>query len=99
MAMASRAPLKEFRFVTSKPRDTVALGSLKVGETARVLAFKGAERSYREKLLAFGLTPGTVVSVEREAPLGDPMELRVRGFALSLRRAEAAIVTVERLPG
>lgn len=74
----------------------VPLGSLGVGETGRVVALGRADRSYRERLLAFGLTPGTLISVERVAPLGDPLELRVRGFALSLRRGEADAVTVER---
>jgi ferrous iron transport protein A len=72
------------------------LGQLNVGDTVRVVGLDKADRSYREKLLAFGLTPGTLVSVERVAPLGDPLEVRVRGFALSLRRGEAAAVAVER---
>jgi ferrous iron transport protein A len=75
----------------------LTLGELRVGDTARVIALDKANRSYREKLLAFGLTPGTVLSVARVAPLGDPLEVRVRGFALSLRRGEAAAVTVERI--
>ncbi|MDX2142115.1 MAG: FeoA family protein [Rhodospirillaceae bacterium] len=83
--------------MTLNARQTVPLGTLKVGDTARVVAFRNADRSYREKLLAFGLTPGTLVSVERTAPLGDPLELRVRGFALSLRRGEADAVAVERV--
>jgi ferrous iron transport protein A len=78
------------------PAQHVPLGTLNVGESARVVALGRADRRYREKLLAFGLTPGTLVAVERVAPLGDPLELRVRGFALSLRRAEADAVMVER---
>jgi len=78
------------------PPGHIPLGSLKVGETGRIVALGRADRRYREKLLAFGLTPGTLISVERVAPLGDPLELRVRGFALSLRRGEADTVTVER---
>ncbi|MBL8642822.1 MAG: ferrous iron transport protein A [Rhodospirillaceae bacterium] len=74
----------------------VPLGALAVGESARIVALGRTDRRYREKLLAFGLTPGTIVSVERVAPLGDPLELRVRGFALSLRRGEADAVMVER---
>jgi len=77
--------------------EQISLGSLQVGESGRVVTLARVDRRYREKLLAFGLTPGTVVSVERVAPLGDPLELRVRGFALSLRKGEAAAVTVERL--
>jgi ferrous iron transport protein A len=74
----------------------ISLGRLQVGDSARVVSLSRADRRYREKLLAFGLTPGTLVSVERIAPLGDPLELRVRGFALSLRRGEADAVMVER---
>jgi ferrous iron transport protein A len=75
----------------------LTLGDLQVGDRARVVALGKTDRAYREKLLAFGLTPGTVLSVARVAPLGDPLELRVRGFALSLRRGEASVVTVERV--
>jgi ferrous iron transport protein A len=75
----------------------VHLGELTVGETGRVVALDKAQRAYREKLLAFGLTPGTLVSVARVAPLGDPLEIRVRGFALSLRKGEAEAVTVDRV--
>jgi ferrous iron transport protein A len=75
----------------------ISLGRLQVGDTARVVSLSRADRRYREKLLAFGLTPGTLISVERIAPLGDPLELRVRGFALSLRRGEADAVMVERI--
>jgi ferrous iron transport protein A len=78
------------------PLEPLSLGSLQVGDSARVISLSKADRRYREKLLAFGLTPGTLVSVERVAPLGDPLELRVRGFALSLRRGEADSVMVER---
>jgi ferrous iron transport protein A len=75
----------------------LTLGDLHVGDHARVVALGKTDRAYREKLLAFGLTPGTELSVTRIAPLGDPLEFRVRGFALSLRRGEAAVVTVERI--
>ena len=47
------------------------------------------------RVLEMGVLPGVRVEVVRFAPLGDPMEVRVRGFHLSLRRAEAATVTVE----
>ena len=78
------------------PLEHLSLGNLQVGQSGRVISLGKADRRYREKLLAFGLTPGTLVSVERVAPMGDPLELRVRGFALSLRRGEADTVMVER---
>lgn len=68
---------------------------LSVGEHAKVLGFKAGQRAYRQKLLAMGLTPGIEVQLVRVAPLGDPLELRVRGYAVSLRRAEAALLRVE----
>lgn len=46
------------------------------------------EKAVRKKLLAFGLTPGTELKLVRTAPLGDPLELKVRGYSLSLRKAE-----------
>ncbi|MBM3514039.1 MAG: ferrous iron transport protein A [Alphaproteobacteria bacterium] len=74
----------------------LSLGALQPGESGRVVALGKTDRQYRERLLSFGLTPGTTFDVVRMAPLGDPIEIRVRGFALSLRRGEAQAVTVER---
>lgn len=81
----------------SPPQETTKLGDLQPGDSARVLALAKDDRQYRERLLSFGLTPGTMFTVVRMAPMGDPIEIRVRGFALSLRRGEAAAVTVERV--
>ena len=57
----------------------------------------GGERTFRRRLMELGLVPGTKVSVEKIAPLGDPLELRARGCTLSIRAAEARAVDVERL--
>jgi ferrous iron transport protein A len=52
-------------------------------------------RDYKRKLLAMGLTPGTELRVTRHAPLGDPTEIEVRNFRLSLRKHEAdALITI-----
>ncbi len=75
----------------------MTLDELSVGDRARVLGFTEPGRAYRRRLLSMGLTPGIELSVARVAPMGDPMEIRVRGFALSLRRQEAGALTVERL--
>jgi ferrous iron transport protein A len=75
----------------------ITLDRLAVGDRARVIEFGDTPAPYRRKLLSLGLIPGAVLSVARLAPLGDPMEIRVRGFAMSLRRAEAAAIVVERL--
>lgn len=68
---------------------------LKTGQSARVTAIGKSDRVYRQRLLALGLLPGTVFTVQRLAPLGDPVEITVRGFSLSLRKAEAAILDIE----
>ena len=76
---------------------TATLGELKVGDAGHVRAFVKAGAAYRRKLLAMGLTPGTRFTVSRVAPLGDPIQLTIRGFQLSVRRHEAAVVEVNRL--
>jgi ferrous iron transport protein A len=70
------------------------LSTFKVGEKGKVIGLSKANRVYRQKLLAMGLTPGTHFVVNRMAPLGDPIELMVRGYGLSLRKGEAAILEV-----
>ncbi|MEJ2385837.1 MAG: FeoA family protein [Chromatiaceae bacterium] len=72
------------------------LKDLSVGEAGRVTGFEEGARSYRKKLLAMGLTPGTAFTITRVAPLGDPVEIAVRGFKLSLRKDEAAALRVEK---
>ena len=67
------------------------------GDRAAVLGFGAMPEYYRNRLLSMGLTPGTEFLVERRAPLGDPVEISLRGFRLSLRRAEAAQLRVLRL--
>lgn len=73
-----------------------SLGELTPGETGKVVGYSKGMTAYRERLLAMGLTRGTELTVERVAPLGDPVEITVRGFALSLRKDEAATVFVEK---
>lgn len=74
-------------------------GSLKemaVGDTGQVVGFTKGGKAYRKKLLSMGLTPGVEFSVTRYAPMGDPVEIQVRGFNLSLRKEEAEAVLIER---
>jgi Fe2+ transport system protein FeoA len=63
------------------------------------IARVGGTRAFRRRLMELGLVPGTAVEVVGVAPLGDPVELLVRGCSLSIRRAEAAQVAVEGPPG
>ncbi len=80
------------------PPASVTLADLRKGDTARIDAVTGAGASM-QRLLEMGLTTGTQVSVVRFAPLGDPMEVRVRGYLLSLRVADARSVRVTRTGG
>jgi Fe2+ transport system protein FeoA len=70
---------------------------LQVGDRAKVVRLSKANPVYRQKLLAMGLTPGTQFLVKRIAPLGDPIELHVRGYGLSLRKKEAQVLEIERV--
>jgi ferrous iron transport protein A len=76
--------------------EALTLAELKIGESGRVLGYAKTEAVYRRRLLAMGLTPRTEFSVVRVAPLGDPVEIRVRGSALTLRKDEAVALRIER---
>jgi len=72
----------------------MTLDHLRVGESARVTAV-GGQGALRQHILDMGVIPGSVVTLTKLAPLGDPMELKVHGYALSLRKADAARIEVE----
>lgn len=78
----------------SRKLRTVTLSELKVGATA-IVRRVGNARSVALRLLELGLLPGTEVEVLRRAPLGDPIEIRLRDYSLSLRIEEAKWVDVE----
>ena len=67
---------------------------MKVGDQATVIKLTG-EGQLRKRLLDMGLTKGVTVTVVRIAPLGDPIEIELRGFRLTLRKHEASIVELE----
>lgn len=78
---------------------TLTLADLNVGDRATVVGFRERDadpNSYANKLLRMGLIPGTTFEVLRRAPLGDPLEIQFRGFALALRPAEAGDLIVVR---
>jgi len=78
---------------------TVKLRDAAIGTTLRIIGYEPTARDYKRKLLAMGLTPGTEVRITRHAPLGDPTEITVRGFQLSLRKAEADALIVAPVTG
>jgi len=76
---------------------TLHLGDLAVGTKGRILGYEKTHRAYKSKLLSMGLTPSTEFTVIRVAPLGDPVEIQIRGFHLTVRKQEAEALQVERL--
>jgi len=70
------------------------LGSIPPGTVARIVRVSGGG-PLRKRLVEMGVLPGVVVEVVRFAPLGDPMEVRIRGMSLSLRRREASSIEVQ----
>ena len=76
---------------------SVCLESLKKGDSGKVIGFDKTGKAYRKRLLAMGLTPGTEFSVTRFAPMGDPVEIKLRGFSLTLRKNEAGVLLIEKI--
>ena len=72
----------------------MTLSDLHPGERVRITGFS-AESNYIAELQRLGLVPGTEFTVQRKAPLGDPIEVRVRGYSLALRPAEANELLIE----
>ncbi len=74
------------------------LSDLAIGQRAAIVEVKG-EGALRRRLLDMGLTPNTEVMVRKVAPMGDPIEIQLRGYELTLRVADAQNITVEGAAG
>ena len=74
--------------------ETRSLKSVNVGETVRVTKITG-EGAVKRRIMDMGITKGVEIFVRKVAPLGDPVEITVRGYELSLRKADAGNITVE----
>lgn len=70
------------------------LRDVKVGQTCRVLRLNG-EGAVKRRIMDMGITKGVEIHVRKVAPLGDPVEITVRGYELSLRKADAEMVEIE----
>ncbi len=70
------------------------LRQVKVGDTACVVKLHG-EGAVKRRIMDMGITKGTEVYVRKVAPLGDPVEITVRGYELSIRKADAEMIEVE----
>ena len=71
-----------------------ALSEFKIGESGVILSVDG-EKRVRRRLFDMGVTPGTEILPRKKAPLGDPIEIAIRGYELTLRNAEAACILME----
>lgn len=74
--------------------EKISLNNLKPKQKGKIIALKGSGAVHR-RLLDMGLVKGSVIEVERVAPLGDPIEVKIKGYDLSLRKEEAANIIVE----
>jgi Fe2+ transport system protein FeoA len=72
----------------------MTLDDMKPGASGRIVTVAGDARA-RRRIVDMGVTPGVLVEVKRVAPLGDPIEVRVRGYRLLVRKSEASHITVE----
>ncbi|MBS1400127.1 MAG: ferrous iron transport protein A [Firmicutes bacterium] len=70
------------------------LSDFAVGESGKILSVSGGG-AIRRRLFDMGVTPGADVVLRKKAPLGDPLEITIRGYELTLRKAEAACVEME----
>jgi ferrous iron transport protein A len=76
---------------------SINLKNLSAGDLGKIIGFDKTGKAYRKRLLAMGLTPGTHFSVTRFAPMGDPVEIKLRGFSLTLRKDEASVLLIEKI--
>ena len=72
----------------------MTLRQAKVGQTVKVLKLEGAG-AVKRRIMDMGITKGEDIYVRKVAPLGDPVEITVRGYELSLRKADAEMIVVE----
>lgn len=80
----------------AKTNDAPTLRDVRVGQTVTVRRVTGSGE-VRRRIMDMGLTKGTQVYIRRVAPLGDPIEVTVRGYELSLRKADAELVLIEEI--
>ena len=73
------------------------LKDIEIGSNVKVIGYTTKDRHYREKLLRMGLIKEAEFSITRKAPLGDPIEIKLKGFNLTLRKAEADALEVEEI--
>ena len=73
---------------------TTTLNEMTPGKKGRILKIAG-KGMIKKRIVDMGMVPGAVVEVERYAPLGDPIEIKVKGYHLSLRKEDASLIMIE----
>ena len=86
----------EYYMKTTGKEDTgmKTLKAAKIGETVKVVKLHG-EGAVKRRIMDMGITKGVEIYIRKVAPLGDPIEVTVRGYELSIRKADAAMIEVE----
>ena len=74
---------------------TMNIKDVNVGQSVKITGYEKTEKAYRHKLLAMGLIKGAEFTLTRKAPMGDPVEIKLRGFNLTLRRTESESMILE----
>ena len=77
-----------------KGETAMTLGDAKVGSTVVVTKIEG-DSAYKRRIMDMGITKGSELYIRKVAPLGDPVEITVRGYELSLRKEDAQMIEVE----
>lgn len=72
----------------------MTIGDLQIGEKGTIISV-GGEGALRLRLLDMGLIPGTVVQLQKVAPMGDPIQIRVRGYELTIRKEDAKMIDIQ----
>ncbi len=72
------------------------LKQVKIGETVKVVKLHG-EGAIKRRIMDMGITKGVEIKVQKVAPLGDPIEITVRGYELTLRKADADMIEIEKI--
>lgn len=73
----------------------VSLDQLKIGQSGKVIKIEGSTEQLRRRLIDMGIISGTQISMCKRAPMGDPIEIRLRGYQLTIREADAKNITLE----
>ncbi|MBT6993858.1 MAG: ferrous iron transport protein A [Candidatus Cloacimonetes bacterium] len=71
------------------------LKEMEVGSKVKIVGYSNTDRHYRQKLLRMGLIKQETFTITRKAPMGDPIEIKIKGFNLTLRKDEADALIVE----